>query len=53
MQSRLHSRDGIFAWIVCICAVLSNILIFGCTQSFGLIYPALLDEFHEGKAKTG
>jgi hypothetical protein len=52
-QRSLYRRDGCRAWLVCLSAVLSNILIFGCTQTFGVIYPVLLDEFNEGKAKTG
>jgi len=26
---------------------------FGCSYSYGLLFPILLDEFKEGKAKTG
>jgi MCP family monocarboxylic acid transporter-like MFS transporter 10 len=53
MEMRLYARDGCRAWIVCICAAFSNILIFGCSVTFGVVFPVLLDEFKEGKAKTG
>ncbi|KAK3738454.1 hypothetical protein QZH41_017093, partial [Actinostola sp. cb2023] len=51
-QQQAYRRDGCWAWLVCSCAVLCNIVIFGSTKTFGVIYPLLLDEFHQGKAKT-
>ena len=45
--------DGAWAWIVCISGTLSVIITFGCSYNFGLFFPLLLDEFKEGKAKTG
>lgn len=45
--------DSPYAYLVCFCGVLCNLIMFGCSYSYGLIFPSLLDEFKEGKAKTG
>ena len=53
-QANAHKTpDGAWAWIVCISGTLSVIITFGCPYNFGLLFPLLLDEFEEGKAKTG
>ncbi|XP_078372265.1 monocarboxylate transporter 10-like [Oculina patagonica] len=44
--------DSPYAYLVCFCGVLCNLIMFGCSYSYGLIFPSLLDEFKEGKAKT-
>ena len=46
-------QDSCWSWLVCFAAVLSNVIICGFTYSFGILFPALLDEFQQGKAKTG
>ena len=45
--------DGLYAYFVCFCGFLSILIAVGCSYSYGLLFPALLDEFKEGKAKTG
>ena len=45
--------DGLYAYFVCFCGFLSILLAVGCSYSYGLLFPVLLDEFKEGKAKTG
>lgn len=45
-------QDSCWSWLVCFAAVLSNVIICGFTYSFGILFPALLDEFQQGKAKT-
>ena len=46
-------QDSCWSWMVCLVAVFSNIVICGFAFSFGILFPALLDEFQQGKAKTG
>ena len=55
----LHPRktcrqpDSLYAYFVCFCGFLSILIAVGCSYSYGLLFPVLLDEFKEGKAKTG
>ena len=50
---RVHKHDNGWAWVVVICGSLCNAFVLGCSYSFGVIYPSLLDEFKRGKAQTG
>ena len=50
---RVHKHDSGWAWVVVICGSLCNAFVLGCSYSFGVIYPSLLDEFKRGKAQTG
>lgn len=49
---RVHKHDSGWAWVVVICGSLCNAFVLGCSYSFGVIYPSLLDEFKRGKAQT-
>lgn len=44
--------DSCWSWIVCASCTLCNIIICGVPFSYGILFPALLDEFHQGKATT-
>lgn len=46
-------QDSCWSWVVCFAAVFSNVVICGFTFSYGILFPALLDEFQQGKANTG
>ena len=46
-------QDSCWSWVVCFAGVVSNIVICGFTFSYGILFPALLDEFQQGKANTG
>ena len=50
---RVHKHDSGWAWLVAVCGCLCNVFTLGCSYSFGVIYPSLLDEFKRGKAQTG
>ena len=52
-QAHARTPDGRWAWVVCIACFLSNLIISGFTFSYGLLFPVLLGEFKQGKAKTG
>lgn len=45
-------QDSCWSWVVCFAAVFSNVVICGFTYSYGILFPALLDEFQQGKANT-
>lgn len=45
--------DGPYAYFVCFCGFVCMILSFGCSFGYGILFPLLLDEFREGKGKTG
>ena len=42
-----------WALIICACAFLNSLLSNGYAFSFGIVLPALMDEFGESKAKIG
>ena len=46
-------QDSCWSWVVCFAAVVSNVVICGFTFSYGILFPAVLDEFKQGKAKSG
>ena len=50
---KIQQPDSLYAYLVCFCGVLCNLIMFGCSYSFGLLFPLLLEEFKEGKANTG
>ena len=51
--NKMRQPDSLYAYLVCFCGVLCNLIMFGSSYSFGLLFPLLLEEFKEGKAKTG
>ena len=46
-------KDGPYAYFVCLCGFICILLPTGCAFSYGILFPVLLAEFKEGKAKTG
>ncbi|XP_078342262.1 monocarboxylate transporter 13-like isoform X1 [Oculina patagonica] len=44
--------DSCWSWLVCVVCAICNIIISGLTYSYGILFPSLLDEFQQGKAKT-
>ncbi|KAJ7391415.1 hypothetical protein OS493_018460 [Desmophyllum pertusum] len=49
---KTRQPDSPYAYLVCCCGVVCNLIVFGCSYSYGLLFPLLLDEFKQGKAKT-
>ena len=45
--------DTKVSWFVSICSSLANIIVLGSLLSYAVLFPKLLEEFQEGKAKTG
>ena len=48
--NRMRQPDSLYAYLVCFCGVLCNLIMFGYSYSFGLLFSLLLEEFKEGKA---
>lgn len=46
-------KDGPYAYFVCLCGFICILLPTGCAFSYGILFPVLLAEFKEGRAKTG
>lgn len=44
--------DNPYAYFVCFCGFLCILIAVGCSYSYGILFPVLLHEFKEGKAKT-
>ena len=45
--------DSGWSWFVCGVCAFCNIIIVGIPYSYGIVFPALLDEFQQGKVNTG
>lgn len=52
MEQKSRSIDRGWAWIVVLGALGINIIYDGCSYSFGIYFPKLLDHFGETKGKT-
>ena len=48
-----HHRDSLTSWFACMCASILNAANLGFSVSFGVMMPALMKEFHEGRQQTG
>ena len=48
-----HHRDTLKSWFVCVCASTFNAANLGFSVSFGVMLPALMEEFDESRQKTG
>ena len=46
-------QDTKWSWFVCFAGLVCNVITCGFAYSYGILFPNLLDEFQEGKAKTG
>ena len=52
-QDSTSMHDSPFSWLVAISGFLCNVIILGESYSFGVLLPALLEEFNAGRATTG
>lgn len=46
-------QDSCWSWVVCLACAASNSLACGIVNSYGIMFPFLLEEFQQGKALTG
>ncbi|KXJ21545.1 Monocarboxylate transporter 14 [Exaiptasia diaphana] len=51
-SSKMNQLDGITSWIVCLCVVMTNSILFGTMFIYGIFFPFLLKEFQESKSRT-
>ena len=52
-QARMRQQDSHWSWIVCLSALVSNVITLGGPYGFGVFLPSLLEHFKGGKALTG
>ena len=52
-KPKLRQPDTYWSWVVCVAGVTCNIIVLGCSYSYGILFPSLLDEFKKGKSTTG
>lgn len=50
--TEIPQPDACWSWVVCLACSVSNTIIVGIIISYGVIFPTLLEEFQQGKAKT-
>ena len=48
-----QAKDSGYSWVVCFICVLIGFFVNGFTQTIGLLYTYLLQEFRSSRAKTG
>lgn len=53
ISSKRQQEDSVWSWFVCGLGLISSILILGFLFSFGVLNPVLLEDFRQGKARTG
>ena len=56
MDKKGHERtakDGGFGWYVCAAACVTQFILAGVENSFGILFIYILDEFGAGKADSG
>ncbi|CAH3140465.1 unnamed protein product [Pocillopora meandrina] len=47
-----RKKDSLWSNVVCLCASLSQVLVMGICQGFGVFLPAIMDEFHTSREFT-
>ena len=52
LRSRKEA-DSPFSWLVCFCAFFIIALTLGTALNFGILFPVLMDYFHETRERTG
>lgn len=48
-----RKQDSRWSYVVCLCATLSQALIMGIAQGFGIFLPVIMDEFNTSREYTG
>ena len=52
-KGKSYKQDSAWAWLMAICGLVCNIIVNGNVFCFGILNPVLLEEFQQGKARTG
>ena len=48
-----YKQDSFWSWFICVCYTICVILTVGLTFSLGVLFPVLMDSFHEDRERTG
>lgn len=48
-----YKQDSLWSWFICVCYTICVILTVGLTFSLGVLFPVLMDSFHEDRERTG
>lgn len=48
-----YKQDSLWSWFICVCYTICVILTLGLTFSLGVLFPVLMDSFHEDRERTG
>lgn len=51
--NNIKRLDSTTSWLVCMCVVLTNSIVFGSMYIYGIFFPHILKEFQESKSRTG
>ena len=45
--------EGGWGWVICAAAFVTQLIVMGIHNSFGILYTTLLEEYKKSKAETG
>ena len=45
--------EGGWGWVICVAAFVTQLIVMGIHNSFGILYTTLLGEYKKSKAETG
>ena len=48
-----YKQDTLWSWFICVCYTICVTLTVGLTFSLGVLFPVLMDSFHEDRERTG
>jgi hypothetical protein len=51
--SRFTRIDGPWSWILCVFLLTCCLVVYGCSSTYGILFPKILEELKSGKAITG
>ncbi|PFX21885.1 monocarboxylate transporter 10-like [Stylophora pistillata] len=47
-----HQQDSKWSFVVCVCAIVTQVMVLGIMRSFGVLFPVLMAEFETSREKT-
>jgi hypothetical protein len=45
--------DGSGSWLMCATLLVCSLVGYGCISTYGILFPAILEEFKSGRSVTG
>ena len=48
-----YKQDSLWSWFICLCCTICVILTIGLSYSLAVLFPVLMDSFHEDRERTG